>query len=54
MKLRAKHWILVAGAALILVLGCVAFDFLVVDDCLDAGGRWLSSEMRCEGARAGE
>ncbi|MBU6408681.1 MAG: hypothetical protein KGS44_16400 [Alphaproteobacteria bacterium] len=54
MKLKAPKWMLLVGAAVLLIIsGYFVFDFLVVDDCLDAGGRWLSDEMRCEGARAG-
>ncbi len=43
-----------AIALVLVVVGYAIFDLLIVDDCLDAGGRWLWSEMSCEGARADE
>jgi hypothetical protein len=51
-KGRIRVSVLAALIILGIAVSYAVFRFLVVDDCLDAGGRWV--DVRCEGARSGE
>ena len=40
-------WVLIVGFLAVLGLGYVLYDYLTVDSCLDAGGKWDSDRMAC-------
>lgn len=40
-------WVLIVGFLAVLGLGYVLYDYLTVDSCLDAGGKWDSDLMAC-------
>jgi hypothetical protein len=40
--------------ALGLITGAWAWRFILIDKCLDAGGRWDYTRSICEGSRGGE
>jgi hypothetical protein len=61
--MRARHvfwrrlgyaWLGFALILLALTIAAVALGLFGPEDrCLDAGGRWIAEEQRCEGARPG-
>jgi hypothetical protein len=52
MIVRRRLFAIAFGAAAVLAIAVGAFWYFgPVDDCLDAGGRWIESEQICEGAR---
>ena len=51
MRTAALAFLALAAAVAIVAARPAAIDFFAQDRCLDAGGRWLADEARCEGAR---
>jgi len=44
--------LIVAGVGLAIGLVIAGSEFLAIDDCLDAGGRWDYESDTCVGARS--
>jgi hypothetical protein len=48
-KIRKIGFLIIAG--LLITIGIYYFffhsEFMKIDSCLDAGGRWIESEKRC-------
>ena len=47
-----RYLILGAGVVLLLAVILLLKDYLTVDKCLDAGGRWNQALKRCEFERS--
>jgi hypothetical protein len=49
-KIRKIGFLIIVG--LLITMGIYYFffhsEFMKIDSCLDAGGRWIESEKRCE------
>jgi hypothetical protein len=44
-----RAWLFWVGIVVAVLLGF--YPWIMIDDCLDAGGRWNYDTWRCEGAR---
>lgn len=46
---RERQWLVLVGMLVFAILvALILYDYLVIDKCIDAGGRWDVGAWRCD------